>query len=70
MGIDKFCREQRNSADRLFMDFKYTRPGSDEQIKALSTFHRLVNGWAQFLVREAQNPSLLMEQQMCRSDSE
>ena len=70
MSIDKLCREQRNSADRLFMDFKYTRPGSDEQIKAISTFQRLISGWAQFLVREAQNPSLLMEQQMCRSDSE
>ena len=70
MGIDKFCREQRNSADRLFMDFKYTRPGSDEQIKAISTFQCLISGWAQFLAMEAQTPSLLLEQQMCRSDSE
>ena len=70
MRIDKLCREQRNSADRLFMDFKYTRPGSDEQIKALSTFQHLISCWAQFLALEAQNPSFLLEQQMCRSDSE
>ena len=70
MSIDKLCRDQRNSADRLFMDFKYTSPGSNEQIKALSTFQHLISCWAQFLALEVQKPPFLLGQQMCRSDSE
>ena len=35
MTIDARCKEQRNVADKMFMDFKYTEPGSDAQVKAL-----------------------------------
>ena len=33
MSIDARCKEQRPVADRMFMDFKYTRPGSKEQLR-------------------------------------
>ena len=60
MGIDKFCREQRNSADRLFMDFKYTRPGSKEQVQALATLSFLIGMWADFLTAEEKRMDQVM----------
>ena len=36
----------------MFMDFKYTSPGSKEQVRALNTFSFLVSMWADFLVQE------------------
>ena len=51
------------------MDFKYTRQGSNEQIKALSTFQHLISCWAQFWPGSS-DPPFLLGQQMCRSDSE
>ncbi len=54
MSIDTRCKEQQVIADRMFMDFKYTDPGSDEQIRALNTFNVLVSMWYEFLSREAE----------------
>ena len=36
----------------MFMDFKYTRPGSKEQLQALSTLSFLIGMWADFLTAE------------------
>ena len=52
MSIDARCKEQQRTADRLFMDFKYTAPGSEEQIGALLTLSFLVGMWADFLSAE------------------
>ena len=52
MSIDARCQEQRSAADRMFMDFKYTRPGSKEQVQALATLSFLIGMWADFLTAE------------------
>tara|TARA_B100002051_G_scaffold214322_1_gene206336 strand:+ start:464 stop:613 length:150 start_codon:yes stop_codon:yes gene_type:complete len=36
----------------MFMDFKYTRPGSKEQLQALATLSFLIGMWADFLTAE------------------
>lgn len=66
MSIERLCREQRNSADRLFMDFKYTDPGSDEQIQALNMFHSLISLWACYLSRTTPEPTNLIDRQPSR----
>ena len=52
MTIDARCKEQRNVADKMFMDFKYTAAGSKEQIQALKTLSFLIGMWGDFLVNE------------------
>ena len=54
MSIDARCQEQQSAADRMFMDFdfKYTRPGSKEQLQALATLSFLIGMWADFLTAE------------------
>ena len=52
MSIDNRCREQQRVADQMFMDFKYTPPGSKEQIRALTTLSFLIGMWADFLEAE------------------
>ena len=52
MSIDARCQEQRSVADRMFMDFKYTRAGSKEQLQALGTLTFLIGMWADFLAAE------------------
>jgi hypothetical protein len=52
MSIDARCKEQQQTADRMFMDFKYTSPGSKEQMRALMTLSFLVGMWADFLSAE------------------
>ena len=52
MSIDARCHEQQSAADRMFMDFKYTRPGSKEQLQALATLSFLIGMWADFLAAE------------------
>jgi hypothetical protein len=52
MSIDARCKEQQQTADRMFMDFKYTAPGSKEQVRALTTLSFLVGMWADFLMAE------------------
>ena len=41
----------------MFMDFKYTKPGSKEQVRALSTLSFLVGMWSDFLVNEEKRMS-------------
>jgi hypothetical protein len=36
----------------MFMDFKYTKPGSKDQIRALMTLSFLVSMWSDFLEKE------------------
>ena len=52
MSIDARCKEQQQTADRMLMDFKYTAPGSKEQVRALTTLSFLVGMWADFLSAE------------------
>ena len=52
MSIDARCKEQQPVADRMFMDFKYTRAGSKEQLQALNTLSFLLGMWADFLAAE------------------
>jgi hypothetical protein len=54
MTIDNRCREQQKVADRMFMDFKYTEPGSTEQLQALKTLSFLLGMWGDFLGHEVQ----------------
>ena len=49
MSIDKRCREQRNIDDVMFMDFKNTKPGTAEQVRALNTLSFLLSMWNDFL---------------------
>ena len=48
MTIDQRCKSQQITADRMFMDFKYTNPGSKEQLRALKTLNTLVCQWVVF----------------------
>ena len=50
MSIDARCREQQKAADRMFMDFKYTPPGSPEQVRAIGTLTTLMSMWADFIL--------------------
>ena len=50
VSISDQCREQLKHADRLFMDFKYTRPGSPEQLSAVKTFNDLISRWADYFI--------------------
>jgi hypothetical protein len=52
MSIDSRCNEQLHVSAQIFMDFKYTSPGSKEQVRALNTLSFLVGMWADFLTRE------------------
>ena len=52
MSIDARCKEQQSVADRMLMDFKYTRAGSEEQLRALGTLNFLIGMWADFLTAE------------------
>ena len=66
MGIEALCRQQRNIADRIFMDFKYTAPGSDEQIQALNTLHGLVGLWAHYALNAKSDGTLCLDQEPSR----
>ena len=52
MTIDSRCKEQQKVADRIFMDFKYTAPGSADQVRALKTLSFLISMWSDFLSHE------------------
>ena len=60
MSIDARCQEQRSAADRMFKDFKYTRPGSKEQVQALATLSFLIGMWADFLTAEEKRMDQVM----------
>ena len=57
MSIDSRWKEQQSVADQMFMDFKYTRPGSKEQVRALSALSFLVGMLSDFLVNEEKRMS-------------
>ena len=63
MSIDAQCKEQLSAADRMFIDFKYTRPGSKEQVRALATLSFLIGMRADFLIAEEKrmNQVLVLE---------
>ena len=50
MTIDQCCKGQQAIADKIFMDFKYTKAGSTEQIRALETLHSLISEWASYII--------------------
>ena len=52
VSIDKRCKEQQNTAERMLSDFNFTRPGSDDQLRALKTLTFLLSMWPLFLSRE------------------
>ena len=52
MSIDARFKEQRTTADLIFMDFKYTAHGSKEPLRALTNLSFLVGMWADFLSAE------------------
>ena len=52
MSIDSRCKEQLRVSSQMFMDFKYTTPGSEEQVRALKNLSFLVGMWADFLTSE------------------
>ena len=60
MSIDARCQEQQSAADRMIMDFKYTRPGSKEQLQALATLSFLIGMWADFLTAEEKRMDQVM----------
>ena len=57
-SIENLCKCQQNIADRIFMDFKYTKPGSQEQFNALQAFHLLIGAWADSCIRSDEKTSL------------
>mgnify|MGYP004189990241 CR=1 FL=1 len=57
MSIHNRCKQLQRVADRMFMDFKYTSPGSKEQLSALKTFNDQVRLWADFLLQEERRMS-------------
>ncbi|QNI73798.1 hypothetical protein [Synechococcus sp. NOUM97013] len=63
MTIDSRCKEQQNVADKIFMDFKYTAPGSADQVRALKTLSFLISMWGDFLSHEERrmNSALLLK---------
>ena len=66
MSIDARCKEQRPTADRMFMDFKATAPGSKQQVQALMTLSFLVGMWADFLSAEARRMDQALALETCR----
>jgi hypothetical protein len=52
MTIDQRCKSQQAIADRIFMDFKYTKAGSDEQLRAFETLHSLISMWATYIIND------------------
>ena len=57
MSIHRRCKKLQCVADQMFMDFKYTSPGSREQLRALKTFNDQVLLWADFLAQEEKRMS-------------
>ena len=60
MSFDARCHEQQSAADRMFMDLKYTLPGSKEQLQALTTLSFLIGMWADFLSAEERRMDQVM----------
>ena len=58
MTIDSRCKEQRNVADMMLMNFKNTAPGSKEQVQALNILSFLLGMWGDFLEEEERRMKL------------
>ena len=58
MTIDSRCKEQRNVADMMLMNFKNTAPGSKEQVQALNNLSFLLGMWGDFLEEEERRMKL------------
>ena len=65
MSIDARCKEQRQTADRMAVDFKSTAPGSKQQVQALMTLS-LAGMWADFLSAEARRMDQALALETCR----
>tara|TARA_B100001121_G_scaffold296457_1_gene301840 strand:+ start:268 stop:471 length:204 start_codon:yes stop_codon:yes gene_type:complete len=63
MSISARCKNQQKSADRIFMDFKYTKPGSLEQRRSLMILIDLIGEWAEYFRDEDKrvNPTIILE---------
>ena len=63
MSISAQCKKQQNSADQIFMDFKYTKPGSFEQQQSLIILIDLISEWAEYFRDEDKrvNPTIILE---------
>ena len=69
MSIDQRCQEQLPVADRIFMDFKYSSPGSQDQVHALKTLNVLISMWADyFLHAEIQRMDFALTLKQTKSD--
>ncbi len=64
MTIDRRCREQQLVANEILMDFKHTKPGSQEQFRSLKTLSFLIGMWSNFFRREEtrMNAALALEE--------
>ena len=51
MTIDARCKEQLALAEQMYKQFKYTEPGSAEQLRSLGTLTFLISMWADFFLR-------------------
>ena len=63
MSISAQCKKQQNSADQIFMDFKYKKPGSFEQQQSLIILIDLISEWAEYFRDEDKrvNPAIILE---------
>ncbi|QNI56146.1 hypothetical protein SynBIOSE41_03677 [Synechococcus sp. BIOS-E4-1] len=52
MLMNELCIKQQVKADRIFMDFKYTEPGSTEQHQSLKMLNDLIIEWAHFFANK------------------
>ncbi len=61
MSIDNRCKEQQTTAKQMVIDFKHTKPGSNEQLRALITLSFLVGMWSDFLKHEVERMDFALE---------
>ena len=49
VSISTLCKMQQRTADKIFMDFKYTSPNSIEQLQSLITLNDTIIQWFFYL---------------------
>ena len=49
ISVSTLCKMQQKTADKIFMDFKYTSPNSIEQLQSLITFNDSIIRWFFYL---------------------
>lgn len=47
--INALCKTHQAKVDRIFMELKYTEPGSAEQHQSLKTLNNRMVQWVRFL---------------------